>query len=103
MPAIRVLAALALGVVTPLAVAAEPAFADTPGATAPACVARPVTERGTEAGTVYTVHLRNNCSDNKRVKVVVDWGPDSNCYSLASGQAVDHSFALGSYGKTVIC
>ncbi|MFD0883336.1 hypothetical protein ACFQ08_02020 [Streptosporangium algeriense] len=87
-----------------LAATEEPAsFADTPGATAPACVARPITwQSGDELGP-WTVHVKNNCTSYKRVQVLTTFG-SSSCYNLAPGAGFNFSrAALDGYRKTVIC
>jgi hypothetical protein len=107
---IRASIALSLGIGAQLAFGAAPATATPTSAapaaaaatTAPSCVARPISERSTEAGTVYTIHLKNNCTTTQRVKVVISWWPDSDCYTLSPGQSRDHNFQ-GGYDNTVTC
>ncbi|MFE2320453.1 hypothetical protein ACFXC8_46800 [Streptomyces sp. NPDC059441] len=66
------------------------------GGTAPACIGRAASDLG---GFVYA---SNNCGKTMRVKVIIDFGPDSSCWTLAPGQERRHNY-YGSYGKTITC
>jgi hypothetical protein len=100
MKKIQAVMLLSAGIVAQVALVAQPAFAAT---TAPSCVSRSVSERGTEAGTAYTVHLKNGCGSTQKVKVIVSWGFDSDCYTMSNGSTKDFSFAIGTYENTVTC
>ncbi|MFE2050930.1 beta-Ig-H3/fasciclin [Streptomyces sp. NPDC059459] len=70
-------------------------------ATAPACVGRYVLndERG------FYVFLSNNCAKTMRVQVIVDWAPDSPCYTIAAGGEKTYRYngILGLYDSTAVC
>ncbi|MFB4281526.1 hypothetical protein ACBJ59_39995 [Nonomuraea sp. MTCD27] len=66
---------------------------------APGCVARVVDEQ--PHGLI--VWLRNECGRTVRVKVVISWGPDGPCATLAHGSSREWTFKVGSYDKTVTC
>ncbi|GAA2823236.1 hypothetical protein [Nonomuraea rubra] len=85
-------AALVLGTGGPAAAAAR-------AGNAPGCIARVVDEQ--PHGLI--VWLRNECGRTMRVKVVISWGPDGPCATLANGQSREWTFKLGSYDKTVTC
>jgi hypothetical protein len=71
------------------------------GGTAPACIARVVD--GTSDG--FSVYLDNNCGKTMRVKVIVDSGGDSPCYSMAAGSSRLWYYhgVFGQYGRTATC
>ncbi|MFF0793673.1 hypothetical protein [Streptomyces spiralis] len=66
------------------------------GGTAPACIGRAASDLG---GFVY---VGNHCGKTMRVKVIIDFGPDSSCWTLAPEQVRRHNY-YGSYGKTITC
>lgn len=41
------------------------------------------------------VHLHNQCNSRIRVKVIVAFGPDSDCKNLAKGGTATHSWWVG--------
>ncbi|SDK35189.1 hypothetical protein SAMN05421874_10741 [Nonomuraea maritima] len=61
--------------------------------------------------TVYTtpygwdLFIQNRCSTTQRVKVIVDWGGDSDCISVGAGQNHTYSYdgITGSYGHLHPC
>ncbi len=69
----------ALAVSAPTAAAAP---APGPTAEAPTCVSRYWDDDPSGFG----VNIKNNCTYTVRVRVIVDWGTDSPCWSLAPGQ-----------------
>lgn len=71
------------------------------GDTAPSCVSRTV--YSTPAG--FDVLLQNKCASQMSVKVIVDYGGDSNCYVMSKGtvQVFVYEGVFGSYHKTVLC
>jgi hypothetical protein len=83
-----------------LALCAPVAHAAATG-TAPACVDRYVT--GTPEG--FDVLLTNNCGRTMRVKVIVDNGGDSPCYTMANGSTrlFTYEGVFGTYDRTVTC
>lgn len=93
------------GAVTALAGAAFAAPASAAPAvaagTAPACVARSVFNHSEG----FDVHLTNNCAGQMRVRVIVDYAPDSDCYVLPRGVDTWYSYEgiLGLYDSTATC
>ncbi|AJP05955.1 beta-Ig-H3/fasciclin [Streptomyces cyaneogriseus subsp. noncyanogenus] len=83
-----------------LAVSAPAAHAAAAG-TAPSCIGRYVT--GTPEG--FDVHLTNDCGRTMRVKVIVNNGGDSPCYTMAHGTSklFIYEGVFGSYDRTVTC
>ncbi|MFE6555070.1 beta-Ig-H3/fasciclin [Streptomyces sp. NPDC057746] len=71
------------------------------GGTAPACITRVV--NGTSDG--FSVYLDNNCGKTMRVKVVVDSGGDSPCFTMSAGSSRlwYYTGVFGQYGRTVTC
>ncbi|NJQ03475.1 hypothetical protein [Streptomyces zingiberis] len=65
--------------------------------TAPACVARDVVKQAKK------VTIRNNCGRTMHVKLVIDWGPDGQCWTYRPGEARTWTWSQGSYGKVVTC
>lgn len=66
-------------------------------ATAPACIHRYVYP---ELGYVW---VSNDCGKAMRVKVVINYGPDSPCYLMPKGSVFDYYWWIGRYDKTVVC
>ncbi|NBM16314.1 hypothetical protein [Streptomyces sp. GC420] len=92
--ALGVLTAAVLGgglVASPGATAAEAM------GTAPACVQRDVIKHE------KYVKVTNNCGRVMHLKVVIDGGPDSGCYTYQPGYSWEWNWGLGSYGKVVTC
>ncbi|HEY9438800.1 MAG TPA: beta-Ig-H3/fasciclin [Streptomyces sp.] len=85
---------------TPTAQAA-PATRAAAAGTAPSCIGRYVT--GTPNG--FDVDLSNNCGSTMRVKVIVDHGGDSPCYTMSNGsrKLFIYEGVFGTYGRTVVC
>lgn len=83
-----------------LALSAPAAHAAAAG-TAPACIDRYVT--GTPEG--FDVLLTNNCGRTMRVKVIVNNGGDSPCYTMANGSTrlFIYEGVFGTYDRTVTC
>lgn len=79
------------------------AAAPQPGATgtAPACVSRYVDNDPSGFG----VSVRNDCADTVRVRVIVDWGTDSPCWTLApgAGRFWFKETVQGQYGHLATC
>ncbi|OEJ42976.1 hypothetical protein AR457_01540 [Streptomyces agglomeratus] len=75
----------------------------TPAAAAPApsCVAKYV-DHDPEG---FAVLLTNNCSTQKRVRVIVDWAPDSRCYTLAprASELYVYDGTFGQYNSVATC
>lgn len=75
--------------------AAAPSTARTadvsPLGTAPACVQRTVSGR--------SATVTNYCGRTMRVKVVVKYGPDSRCFTLAHRGWARHTWGIGSYDR----
>ncbi|KUO11028.1 beta-Ig-H3/fasciclin [Streptomyces sp. DSM 15324] len=71
------------------------------GDTAPSCVSRTV--YSTPDG--FDVLLENKCASQMSVKVIVDYGGDSNCYVMSKNtvQVFVYEGIFGSYHKTVLC
>ncbi|MEV6056534.1 beta-Ig-H3/fasciclin [Streptomyces sp. NPDC052107] len=71
------------------------------GGTAPACIYRMVD--GTPDG--FSVYLSNNCGKTMRVKVIVDSGGDSPCFTMSAGsdRLWYYTGVFGQYGRTVTC
>ncbi|MER7129907.1 hypothetical protein [Streptosporangium saharense] len=65
--------------------------------TAPACIGRAVDKKRKIA------RVTNNCGRTTKVKVVINNGPDSSCYTLRNGQVLSFRWRLGSYDRTVTC
>ncbi|GAA2603394.1 hypothetical protein ACWCO0_25645 [Streptomyces tubercidicus] len=88
---------------TATAPVASAASANTPaaGGTAPACVSRDVW--GAVGG--FDVAIQNNCTKTMRVQVIVSFGADSPCYTLARGQfeAFAYRGITGRYERVAVC
>ncbi|MFH8978783.1 beta-Ig-H3/fasciclin [Streptomyces sp. NPDC017890] len=69
--------------------------------TAPSCVKRPV--HYNQDG--FVVQLINTCASTKRVRVIVDWAPDSACYTLSPGEEAWYRYEglTGFYDSTATC
>lgn len=52
---------------------------------------------------LHYVQFVNECSVGQRRKVIIDWGPDSDCITLSPGQSWYWAYPLGSYSHTVGC
>ncbi|MFG2290426.1 hypothetical protein ACGFOU_30655 [Streptomyces sp. NPDC048595] len=65
--------------------------------TAPACVRRDVIKHEKK------VTVGNDCGHAMHLKVVINWGPDSQCLTYQNGQAWTWHWGMGSYGKVVTC
>ncbi|MFF0745224.1 hypothetical protein ACFYVL_32980 [Streptomyces sp. NPDC004111] len=65
--------------------------------TAPACVARDVIKQKKQ------VTVTNNCNQVMHVKLVINNGPDGQCWTYQRGDARLWTWKLGSYGKIVTC
>lgn len=68
-----------------------------PRAAAPSCLVRTL---------VFTrlLNIDNECSTTKWVKVIVDLGPDSSCFSIAAHRIANVSWSWpGTYGGLVSC
>ncbi|MBW5484873.1 hypothetical protein [Streptomyces bambusae] len=78
---------------------ASPAMAAPAGAqgTAPACVHRDVIKQEKK------VTIGNYCGTTMHVKLVINNGPDGQCWSYRNGEAVVWRWSTGSYGKVVTC
>ncbi|MDP9612782.1 MULTISPECIES: hypothetical protein [Streptomyces] len=81
--------------------AVAPAASAASGGTAPACITRMVD--GTPDG--FRVYLSNDCGKTMRVKVIVDSGGDSPCFTMSAGsdRSWYYSGIFGRYGRTVTC
>ncbi len=84
---------------------AAPASSDAPraaaaaqGGTAPACIVR-----GRNVPGDPFASATNECGKPMRIKIIIKWGDDSGCKTLANGQTMVHWFATGHYQKTVTC
>lgn|SRR6476660_3187415 len=88
---------------SPTAPSQATSYSDTPGilATAPSCVTRNVWE--TPDG--FDVQMHNTCTYTVRVKVIVDWGGDSGCYTIAPGNYAYFYYegVFGQYNSLVTC
>ena len=53
----------------------------------------------------FDVDLSNNCGSTMRVKVIVDHGGDSPCYTMSNGsrKLFIYEGVFGTYGRTVVC
>ncbi|MCZ1006257.1 beta-Ig-H3/fasciclin [Streptomyces lydicus] len=71
------------------------------GGTAPACINRMVD--GTPDG--FSVYLSNHCGKTMRVKVIVNSGGDSSCFTMSAGsdRLWYYTGVFGQYGRTVTC
>lgn len=88
----------ALAVSAPTAAAAP---TPAPTAEAPTCVSRYWDNDPSGFG----VNIKNNCTYTVRVKVIVDWGTDSPCWTLAPGQGKYwfKETVTGSYSHLATC
>jgi hypothetical protein len=67
----------------------------------PACVTA-----DEDTGGVFTdiVTVTNGCKRKKRVKAIIDYGPDSSCNSLDPGKSFTHRYpSIGKFKKLVNC
>ncbi|MCS0634363.1 hypothetical protein NX801_01505 [Streptomyces sp. LP05-1] len=80
----------------PAAALAAPSDVSTRG-TAPACVTRDVIKQK------KTVTIRNGCGKAMHLKLVIDNGPDGQCWTYQNGEAYVWTWKSGSYGKVVTC
>ena len=76
---------------------ASPVVPLTNGGTAPACIARHADNSWGYAD------ITNNCGKTMHVNVIITAGPDSGCFSIASGETVTFQYLIGNYDKTVTC
>jgi hypothetical protein len=70
-------------------------------ATAPACVVRSVHNDANG----FSVFLVNKCTKTMKVQVIVDWAPDSPCYTIPVGGERYYRYdgLLGFYNSTAVC
>lgn len=96
---IAVTALLAASIST---LATAPAAHAAPGDTAPSCIDRNV-QRPTSNAYVW-IELTNECSTTKKVKIVISFGRDGDCWTLKPGASRSWTYdGLGDYDKTVLC
>ncbi|GIH80911.1 hypothetical protein [Planobispora longispora] len=90
-------AAPAVAVAVAVAVASDGLAAA--AGTAPACVARYVSQAS------KAIILRNTCKKKMRVKVIIKRGPDSPCFGMGKGsiRAWKWGTPYSGYDKTVVC
>jgi hypothetical protein len=69
-------------------------------AIAPSCITRNI--YGCDVG-LTCAKITNNCAGSRRVKVIVDNGPDSPCYNLPKYGWFVHKIGFGWYQYTVTC
>ncbi len=74
------------------------AVAAVQGGTAPACIVR-----GRNIPGDPWASATNQCGKTMRIKIIIKWGDDSGCKTLANGQTMVHYFFGGHYQKTVTC
>jgi hypothetical protein len=56
------------------------------------------------SGHAYVWYRNNSCGGRAiRSKVVVSWGPDSDCKTLSPGQSYTHDWIVGSWDGLVPC
>ncbi|MFB6782083.1 hypothetical protein ACFCX0_33025 [Streptomyces sp. NPDC056352] len=75
--------------------AAGPAAAA--GDTAPACIAREVVKQNKTARTT------NNCGKNMHIQLVINNGPDKQCWTTFPGETLEWKWKVGSYGRIAVC
>ncbi|MFE7710002.1 hypothetical protein ACFU6I_30385 [Streptomyces sp. NPDC057486] len=75
--------------------AAGPAAAA--GGTAPACIAREVVKQKKTAWTT------NNCGKNMHIQLVINNGPDKQCWTTFPGETLEWKWEVGSYGRIAVC
>jgi hypothetical protein len=68
----------------------DKAFASASAAPAP-CVAAHLDPRGV---ITQTIHVRNSCAAQQRVKIIVAFGFDSPCFILEPGASVAHAMDI---------
>ncbi|GAB2581686.1 hypothetical protein GCM10027168_13010 [Streptomyces capparidis] len=99
---------LAVAVVTTVAIAGgftvsataattAPESAVGPQGIAPACVTRDVVKQEKK------VTIKNNCGKTMHVKLVIDNGPDGQCWTYRHGESRLWKWKTGSYDKVVTC
>ncbi|MFC5149989.1 hypothetical protein [Streptomyces aureoversilis] len=80
------------------AAAAPAQDASAPGAVPP-CVS---TEHYNDAsGKVAWVW--NACGNTQKARVVIGWGPDSDCFTIPPGTGAAYHYTFGNYGTTETC
>jgi hypothetical protein len=73
-------------------------------AIAPSCIQRTLYTKPNCYGISNNcVRLYNTCSTRRSVKVVIDNGPDSGCWSMGVREVRYHYYSFGSYQYTVTC
>ncbi|MFB9468531.1 hypothetical protein ACFFR3_03385 [Nonomuraea salmonea] len=65
--------------------------------TAPACIEREVNKKQKIAW------ITNTCGKTRKVKVVINNGPDTYCRTLKNHERIYHRWPFGSYDRTVNC
>ncbi|WP_333740974.1 hypothetical protein [Streptomyces sp. IBSBF 2806] len=45
----------------------------------------------------------NACGNTQRARVVIGWGPDSDCFTIPPGSGAAYHFTFGNYAKTETC
>ncbi|MGW3660447.1 hypothetical protein ACWD6R_34505 [Streptomyces sp. NPDC005151] len=75
--------------------AAGPAAAA--GDTAPACIAREVVKQNKTAWTT------NNCGKKMHIQLVINNGPDRQCWTTFPGETLEWKWKVGSYGRIAAC
>jgi hypothetical protein len=67
------------------------------GGTAPACIERSVSNADGYAT------LTNLCGKTMTVKVIINNGPDSDCFSIPNNRSRTFYYLIGGYDRTVVC
>jgi hypothetical protein len=67
------------------------------GDTAPACIAREVVKQNKTAWTT------NNCGKNMHIQLVINNGPDKQCWTTFPGETLEWKWKAGSYGRIAVC
>jgi len=80
---------------------AAPAQAAT--APAPAGVPSCVTTEHYEDASGVVAYVWNACGNTQRAQVIVDWGTDSDCFTIPPGTGAAYHYWLGTYNRTESC
>jgi hypothetical protein len=60
--------------------------------------------QGPSSNAYVWIELTNNCSTTEKVKIVISWGGDGDCWTLRPGAGRSWTYdGLGDYDKTVLC
>lgn len=51
----------------------------------------------------FATAVTNNCGDTQNVQVIIDWGPDSGCVSLAPTQTWLYHYWPGTFNRVQSC